>query len=49
MIDTILGISFSLYQVYAANTTQIEFRDPKKFLSDQGSRFATILRSGIKI
>ena len=48
MIDTLLCISSRLYQVYAANPTQIEFRDPKKFLSDQGSRFATILRPGIQ-
>ena len=49
MIDTLLCISSRLYQVYAANPTQIEFRDPKNFLSDQGSRFATILRPGIQI
>ena len=39
MVDTLLCISFSLYQVYAANTTQFEFRDPKIFFK----------RSGIKI
>ena len=38
----------SFYKVYAVNPTQIESKD-KKNSRDQGSSFATILGSGIKI
>ena len=39
---------FSFYKVYAVNPTQIESRDQKNS-QDQGSSFAIILGSGIKI
>ena len=39
---------FSFYKVYAVNPTQIESRDQKNS-RDQGSSYAIILGSGIKI